>query len=126
MTKESFERWLQAYGQAWETRDPAAVAALFTEDARYYETPFTESMRGRAAIHEYWSHVPRSQDRIQFRYQILAVLGDVGIARWWASFVRLPSEIHVKLDGIFVVAFDGNSLCRELREWWHREEKQPD
>jgi len=66
----------------------------FTEDAAYQETPFDEPLRGRSAIFEYWSDVPRSQDRIRFGYEILAVTEDMGIAQWWASFVRIPSQIQ--------------------------------
>ena len=51
-------RWLDAYGRAWETKDPEAAADLFAEDATYHETPFDEPMRGRAEISGYWSDVP--------------------------------------------------------------------
>lgn len=71
---------------------------------------------------EYWSRVPRVQKDIRFGYEILAVTERHGIARWWASYVRIPSGSAVKLDGIFVIVLDENNLCRELREWWHRQE----
>lgn len=122
MTHEAFESWLDAYGRAWQTRDPEAAAALFTEDATYQETPFAEPMRGRAAILEYWSHVRRSQEQIRFSYEILTTSGSLGIARWWSSFVRIPSKETVKLDGIFVLTFSANNLCQKLREWWQRQE----
>ena len=43
-----FGHWLDAYGGAWETKEPAAAADLFTEDATYHETRFDEPMRRRA------------------------------------------------------------------------------
>jgi hypothetical protein len=125
MQEETFKSWLDAYGRAWETRDPQAAADLFTQDAIYQEIPFDEPFRGRSAILEYWSDVPRSQEQIQFGYEILAVTENAGIARWWASFVRIPSGTRVKLDGIFVVALDETNRCREFREWWHRKEISP-
>lgn len=125
MNHDTFKSWLDAYGRAWETRDPQAAADLFTEDATYQETPFAEPMRGRSAILAYWSHVPRTQDHIRFGYEILAVTNDVGVAHWWASFVRIPSQVQVKLDGIFVVSLDAENRCKEFREWWHRQENKP-
>jgi len=43
----AFKSWLDAYGKAWETRNPEAAAALFTENGTYQVTPFLEPMRGR-------------------------------------------------------------------------------
>jgi len=118
-TREDFEKWLDAYGHAWETRDPQAIAELFTEEATYQETPFVEPMRGRAAIREYWMNaVVRTQQQIRFGYEILAVAGDSCIAHWWASFIRVATQARVKLDGIFLLTFTSGGLCRELREWW--------
>lgn len=126
MDEGKFKSWLDAYGKAWETRDPQAAGELFTEDATYQETPFEESMRGRSSIVDYWSHVPRSQENIRFRYEILSVNQNTGIAHWWTSYVRIPSKVQVKLDGIFVVTFDRDDRCRIFREWWHRQENRPE
>jgi nuclear transport factor 2 (NTF2) superfamily protein len=118
----TFKTWLEAYGHAWETRDPDAAAGLFTQDATYHETPFDEPMRGHQEILEYWSEVPRSQEDIRFSHEILALTEDEGIARWRANFRRVPSKTQVKLDGIFVVKLNGDGLCEEFREWWHKQE----
>jgi len=124
MTYESFQHWLDAYGRAWETRDPQAAAQLFAEAATYQETPFDEPLRGRAAIVAYWSEVPRTQEQIRFGHKILSTKEHTGIAHWWASFVRLPAKSPVALNGIFVVTFDANGQCVEFREWWHRQEER--
>lgn len=122
MTRESFAAWLEAYGRAWEARDPAAAAHLYADEGTYQVTPFLEPMRGRAAILEYWKHVAQTEEDIRFGYEILAVTEERGIARWWASFVRVPPGLKTKLDGIFVIAFDGEGKCTSLREWWHKEQ----
>lgn len=95
MDHDAFKSWLRAYGRAWETRNPEAATALFTDDAIYQETPFDQPFYGRSGILQYWSNVPRSKEQVKFSYEVLAVTETIGIARWWASFVRIPSRTIV-------------------------------
>lgn len=125
MNQNELEAWLERYGQAWENRDPEAAAALFSEDARYYETPFIAPAQGRDGVREYWAHATRNQSDVTFSHDIVSVSGGLGIARWWATFRRVPSGVMVRLDGVFLLEFDDEGLCRELREWWHKVETQP-
>jgi uncharacterized protein (TIGR02246 family) len=116
--------WLEGYRLAWEGRDPQAVGRLFTEDATYQETPFTQPMRGREAVEKYWSEVVAgAQEQIHFGYEVLTIAEGSAIAHWWASFVRASSKAKVGLDGIFLLSFDAAGRCRELREWWVRKEQ---
>jgi uncharacterized protein (TIGR02246 family) len=115
--------WLDAYGRAWEERDPGAAAALFSEDATYRETPFDEAMRGHDAIRAYWgAEVEPRQEDVRFQHELLAVAGDLVLAWWHASFTRLPARTPAELDGVFALRFDARGRCRELREWWHLRE----
>ena len=122
MTLESFAAWLNEYGRAWVARDAEAAAALYTEDGTYQVTPFVEPLQGRAAILQYWTNVAQTEEDIRFGYEILAVTPEHGIARWWASFVRVPQKLDTKLDGIFVITLDGRGKCSRLREWWHKQQ----
>ena len=117
MNQGAVRSWLDAYGRAWETRDPQAAGDLFADDATYRETPFEEPIKGRSGIIEYWSNATRSQGEIRFRNEILAVT-DIGIAHWWVSYVRIPSKTQVKLDGIFVFSLNAENRCKEFQEWW--------
>jgi hypothetical protein len=103
-------------------RDPHAAANLFADDGTYQVTPFVEPMRGRAAISEYWSQVAQTEQDIQFGFEVLALTTDGGIARWWASFVRVPQGLQTMLDGIFLISLDVDGRCQSLREWWHKEQ----
>ena len=125
LTVEDAERWLRRYGEAWEQCSPERAAQLFSEDCRYYETPFVEPAIGRTGVAKYWAAVPERQRDIAFRSQVLAVQGLTVIARWSASFTRLQNAHRVYLDGVFVLEFTTDGLCRSLREWWHREEVAP-
>lgn len=120
LTREAFAVWMDNYGRAWEARDAKAAAELYAENGTYQVTPFVEPMRGRPAIFEYWTHATQTQENIQFGYEILAVTPELGIARWWASFVIVPQQLKTKLDGIFLITLDDHGKCLQLREWWHK------
>ena len=122
MTSPQLHAWLEQYRQAWETRDADAAAALFTDAAAYYETPFGRPAQGKDGVRAYWGAATEHQRNVKFRHEVLAVTGDAGIARWWADYTRVPSGVKVRLDGVFLVEFDADGLCRSLREWWHRTE----
>jgi len=118
----SFQRWLDAYGRAWQARDAQAAAGLFAESGTYQVTPFVEPLRGRLAILEYWCEVARTEENIHFGCEILAAMPECGVAHWWASFVRVPAGAPTRLDGIFLIALDASGLCTSLREWWHKQQ----
>jgi hypothetical protein len=120
LTRAALEGWLQRYEQAWESRDPAQAAELFTADATYRETPFAEPFRGRAAVRDYWASVTADQRDVDFEYDVIATSGSTGVAHWSATFTQPSSGAKVALDGVFVLELDAEGrLCRSLREWWH-------
>jgi len=118
----AFKSWLDAYGQAWENRDPEAAAALYAENGTYQVTPFLEPMRGRTAIFEYWCEVARTEQNIKFGYEILVANAGLNIARWSASFGRVPPGLQTHLDGIFLISLNEDGRCKSLREWWHKQQ----
>jgi ketosteroid isomerase-like protein len=111
--------WLDAYGQAWEQRDPDAAAALFTEDALYQWGPFGRKLRGRIMIREAWAEAVETQENIEFGYEVMTASGRGGIARWWVA-ADLPAEqVRSRSEGIFRLVFDDSGLCTSLEEWWN-------
>jgi len=118
-----FAAWLEAYRVAWQGRDPQAAAELFAENGTYQVTPFVEPLRGRAAILAYWREVARTEENVQFGFEVLAVTAQSGMAHWWASFVIVPQGLHTKLDGIFLISLNGAGHCASLREWWHKDQR---
>lgn len=117
MDLEQLRGWLDLYGRAWERADPDAVVGLFTEDASYRETPFSEVMRGREAIREYWREIPETQREIRFEADILSV--SPAVVRWRAGYVKKRTDERVTLDGVFLLEFDAENRCSALQEWWH-------
>ena len=54
--------WLETYRRAWEEKDSAAVADLFTEDGTYRSNIFEEAHQGQDGVFEYWSTVTATQE----------------------------------------------------------------
>ncbi|WP_066018616.1 nuclear transport factor 2 family protein [Endozoicomonas atrinae] len=124
MKIEQFKTWLELYKKCWESGDSKGITELFSEDARYYETPFDEPMVGSAAIERYWLEgAGQAQKNVSFSYTQAAFIGLKGVSHWKASFVRVPSGIQVELDGYLEAEFNPKGQCSIFREWWHREEK---
>lgn len=122
LTTEAFTQWMAEYGRASAENDPPASAALFAPDACYHESPFDAPLVGRDAIHDYWLQgAHRLRDK-QSSFEILAVEGPRGIARWRSTFVHVETGRRFALDCVFVVEFDEAGLCRLFREWWHIQE----
>lgn len=117
-TRTGLERWLDAYGAAWEARDGDAAAELFADEARYHWGPFEPPLEGRTAIAERWSAATSGQRDIHFEHTPLGIADGLAFVHWRSSFVRLATLEDVTLDGIFVLRFEADGLCSELREWW--------
>lgn len=119
LTSRDFEAWLRAYKTAWESRDPAAAAALFAPDAEYYWTPFDPPQRGHAEIAQAWHSAVAQQKNVTFTYSIIAIADDRGVAHWHTRLTSIPKGERIELDGIVIAEFADPRHCRTFREWWH-------
>jgi hypothetical protein len=117
MDRSQLGEWLSAYGDAWVGLDPDAAASLFTEDAVYHETPYSDPFLGSDGVRDYWVKVTEGQSNVVFDSEVIGVADGTGVARWSARFDK--EGIPVELDGVFLLEFDDQSRCRSLREWWH-------
>ena len=118
MDHYSFKDWLELYDKAWTERNAELIRDLFAPDAKYFEKPFSAPLEGIGSIIQYWQGVAQTQKDISFKYKILAVTKELGIAHSEASFLRSPTKTKVKLDGIFLVKLDSQNKCTSFAEWW--------
>ncbi len=118
LEEATFAAWLDAYKAAWEARDPAAAAALFTPDATYREMPFDAPIEGTESIAAYWTKAVAGQEDILFTYEIFACASDEGICHWHCAFTGVPGGHKIELDGIFRCRFDKDRVAA-FQEWWH-------
>lgn len=122
METTDLDRWLAAYGRAWEQKDAHAFSALFTPDVHYHWTPFEQPGVGREALAEAFEAAVARQSEIRFTASALTGGESSLVACWRCSFRRVGAEYTVRLDGIFLMDFADDGLCRVFREWWHSDE----
>ncbi|MDQ1546623.1 MAG: hypothetical protein QOH69_1527 [Actinomycetota bacterium] len=109
--------WMTAYRAAWESNDPAEIGALFTDDALYYNEPFTEPARGRDAIVARWIERKDDPGSTSFTWKLLAESDGL-------AFVQGETDYgSVKYSNLWVIRFAPSSQSRkaeatEFTEWW--------
>lgn len=119
LSTAQFTDWLQGYQSAWEGRDAAAAARLFSDDARYHWTPLVPPQQGPAEIAAAWDAAVSQQRDIRFIFNVFCVSGPAGMATWRADFTRLPDQFKVRIEGVLSAEFAAPGKCRVFREWWH-------
>jgi hypothetical protein len=124
ITLESFSQWLEIYGKASRENNVKASSELFSQGAKYYETPFSDPLIGREAIYGYWLTGAQTLKDKESSFQVLALRNNLGIARWVSKFTTSNSDKRFALDCVFLVEFDENNKCTVFREWWHIQEIQ--
>jgi hypothetical protein len=116
-----FQRWLDAYIDAWRTYDEEAIGALFTDDAEYRWYPWEKPARGREAIAAGWLADRDEPGSWTAEYHPWAIDGDrgvaVGVSRYFgADRATVEREYH----NVFLCRFDDEGRCRAFTEIYAR------
>jgi hypothetical protein len=91
LTHDAVQRWIDAYVDAWRTYDPAAIEALFAEDATYAYHPYDEGeevVRGREAIVADWLEEQDDPGTWEASYSPLVVEGQRAVAGGTTSYTN--------------------------------------
>lgn len=121
MATDTIERWVEMYVRAWTTNDVSDIGALFTDDAAYFPTPFSEGWHGREAIIAGWLDRKDEPGDWSFDFEILCGSDELGVVRGVTAY---PAEDQV-YSNLWLVRFAPGGRCREFTEWWV-EHNQPD
>ncbi len=124
MDADAVRAWVDGYRAVWESNEPEAIGALFTEDARYLTEPYAEPWRGRQAIVAHWLEAKDAPGQTEFRYEVMALAGDLAFVRGWTTYLDPPKREY---SNLWIIRLDGDGRCEAFTEWWmkHRTPASP-
>jgi ketosteroid isomerase-like protein len=112
--RADLERWIRAYEAAWRAPGTDAAAGLFADDATYLVHPYAEPVAGRDAILGLWDREREEGERFTMTWEVVAVDGDVGVAR---VEVRYLAPEAAEYRDLWVVRLDDEGRARRFEEW---------
>ena len=61
--------------------------------------------------------MPHNQKDVSFTHKVIACSSEFGIINWHAELTKVPSEIKLEIDGIFMVKLDEDNTCTFFKQW---------
>ena len=110
---------MDTFGKGWAKADTALLLTVFSSEAVFIETPFSEPLRGLEAVRGYWRDVAYHQSDITF------ATGEIYVAGPWFStefklvFQRRRTGEWVEAFGAIFCETNGREIT-EMRMYWHR------
>jgi hypothetical protein len=115
MTREQLLAWIDGYERAWRAAATETLGTLFSEGARYRQSPYADPVVGLAAIASMWEAERSGPDEIfTMTREVVAVEGDTGVAR---VVVRYGDPVEQEYTDLWVVQLDADGRCRDFEEW---------
>lgn len=121
------ETFFELYKRAWQERDVDLAESLFTQDVDYRERRFGQNLEGHGSLRCYWQHrVFEHQRDIRYSYSVWGVRGREAMVCWQASYLWLPINSVLELDGVLRVGFshlhEGHLVANRFLEWFDSKE----
>jgi uncharacterized protein (TIGR02246 family) len=114
MREKDLDKWVARYRKAWESNDPADIAALWAEDAAWYRRPDEDPVVGRDAIVAAWREVADAPGETTFEYEVLGFGDGVGFVRGWTTYRTAPPA---EFSNLWVIRLE-KDRAYEFVEWW--------
>lgn len=116
---EHLDWWMDRYLEAWDSNDPAHIAALFTEDAVYDPQTADGPWQGVREIVEAWIAIDDTPGNWEFEWTPLVETDDVAVITGHTRYLDPPASYR----NLWVILWDPDKgLCRDFTEWWIDEE----
>lgn len=102
--------WVARYVRAWETNDATDIAALFTEDAEYHESPYETDWVGRDEIVAGWrSRWNWQKGGWSFSWDLVSLDGPVAVVSGVGRYRELGN-----FDNLWTLTFHTPELCEDF------------
>ena len=113
--RAAVQRWLAGYEAAWRAPGTGALADLFTVEASYLQSPYSQPVTGLDAIGWMWEAERQGPDEaFSLATDILAVDGPVAVVR---AEVRYGEPSCQEYRDLWVIRLDDDGRCSWFEEW---------
>jgi nuclear transport factor 2 (NTF2) superfamily protein len=110
-------RWAQVWERAWPAKDVEAIAALYSDGARYRAYAFRQPDLGVAGVRDYLRRNFDVEHDIQCRFGEPFAAGNRAAVQWWASWIEDGEALT--MAGVTVLRFDDEGLIVDHRDYWN-------
>ena len=115
LDREAVARWISAYESVWREGRSRDLGELFTPDADYRASPSAPPLRGLDAIRRWWDAETDPSEGWRMRADVLAVDGDVAVARLDVRYTAPDARRYLDL---WIMSFAPDGRCRSFEEWY--------
>ena len=121
--RATVSRWLAAYEAAWRAPGTDQLADVFTEDASYRQSPYTEPLVGLAAIGQMWDAERDGPNEVfTMAAEVVAVDEPTAVVR---VEVRYGNPVRQEYRDLWVLRLGGDGRCSWFEEWPYWPEQSP-
>ena len=103
--------------RGWEARQPDAIVELFSDEADYRESPYTQPLAGVNAVRARWNDICRRQVNVEFDAERIWVSGATVLVSWHAAYTRRRTAERVRVRGFTTLELDDAGRIWRLRQW---------
>ncbi|MEZ5189861.1 MAG: nuclear transport factor 2 family protein [Schumannella sp.] len=107
--------WMNGYLRAWDSNDPADIAALFTDDGEYLTAPYATPRRGVDAIVAGWIEDQDQPGDYTFTWSEAGVDGDLAFVTGETRYSDGRTYAN-----LWVIRFAADGRASSFTEWYMR------
>ncbi|MBC7724985.1 MAG: nuclear transport factor 2 family protein [Burkholderiaceae bacterium] len=108
--------WMSGYLRAWTSNDREDIESLFTADAVYRTSPFTEPWVGHDQIVAGWLEGLDEPGTWEFEWHPRIESADLAVIEGVARY-----QDGRTYSNLWVIDLDDAGLCRDYTEWYMRQ-----
>ena len=110
---------IDTFGNGWSKGNIDLLMSVYSPDAVFIETPFTQPLRGQEEVRRYWLDVPYHQSEITFSSGEIFAAGPWFSTEFKCVFRRRRTGEWVEARGA-IFCETSAQLITEMRMYWHR------
>lgn len=110
---------VDTFARGWSKANIDLILSVYDSDATFVEAPFTEPLKGSAAIRRYWSEVPANQSEVTVTTGEIYAAGPWFATEFKAVFRRRRTGEWIEARGAIFCETE-NGRIAEMRMYWHR------